>query len=797
MTRPGPPTGPITLHDFSAQLSGEEWTLLQDWQKDLYRNVMKEIHQAMISLGYKIHGTLLQMNGGEQFIVPDVQVKEKSRDTSDPNSGESDLSLRIIGEDPPSKCHPYTQDSARFDDLSADQDTVLGESGLSLRIIGEDPPSKCHPYTQDSARFDDLSADQDTVLGNPDVAVMIIGDELQPLTLPLNAQECDTIGEPCAGEIEVSVMMAGDGFQSLTSPNTQESKIFEELSAGEPELAVRVIGDEPQPLAPLSKSQQHEGMEELAAEPPVQISIKGEVESFAMGHQDSGSARTINSPTEPMVIPTGVQFRLKEEGGPYSENHQDCDFREVIFSPTGDPEDSFGINREETHGGPGPENQEKREPSGHFIPEQLVVPGTVLPGFKEEAKPCVIGRHHPESSGVTGASEGDGSMVKWSLRNSAKCNDESTLFNTTTQTLRTRKSHSSERKIDPMHPMSPEKDQGLREKIMQQESECNQYTYLRKRTDCTQRSDAYRVPKIAVSSVGVQPCDLNAQQSLSLHSYPENEQTVCQNVRYIRVGRTPCEHGRYACAKCDKEFSAKSKRVRHEQTHTGERPYKCIQCGKSFSEKGIFLRHLNIHTGVKPHQCNKCEKSFSESAVLIRHQKIHAGEQPYDCSECGQSFCGNRLLTRHQKRHRRTNLNQSTPSPLGDNDKEVQIHTEDKPYYCSACGENFIQKRVFSRHQQLHKREKKNYDCMTCGKSFTKKWLLSRHQKLHTRETPPLRPLLAKPLHDEATLSRHQNVSAKRKPHECADCGKIFSRRDSLVRHQKKHPKEFSFEFEV
>ncbi|XP_078511843.1 uncharacterized protein LOC144770911 isoform X7 [Lissotriton helveticus] len=723
MTRPGPPTGPITLHDFSAQLSGEEWTLLQDWQKDLYRNVMKEIHQAMISLGYKIHGTLLQMNGGEQFIVPDVQVKEKSRDTSDPNSGESDLSLRIIGEDPPSKCHPYTQDSARFDDLSADQDTVLGESGLSLRIIGEDPPSKCHPYTQDSARFDDLSADQDTVLGNPDVAVMIIGDELQPLTLPLNAQECDTIGEPCAGEIEVSVMMAGDGFQSLTSPNTQESKIFEELSAGEPELAVRVIGDEPQPLAPLSKSQQHEGMEELAAEPPVQISIKGEVESFAMGHQDSGSARTINS-------------------------------------PTGDHGNSLGKNREENHPLTNPQEEDPRVRSDYLRP-------------------------------------GDGSMVKWSLRNSAKCNDESTLFNTTTQTLRTRKSHSSERKIDPMHPMSPEKDQGLREKIMQQESECNQYTYLRKRTDCTQRSDAYRVPKIAVSSVGVQPCDLNAQQSLSLHSYPENEQTVCQNVRYIRVGRTPCEHGRYACAKCDKEFSAKSKRVRHEQTHTGERPYKCIQCGKSFSEKGIFLRHLNIHTGVKPHQCNKCEKSFSESAVLIRHQKIHAGEQPYDCSECGQSFCGNRLLTRHQKRHRRTNLNQSTPSPLGDNDKEVQIHTEDKPYYCSACGENFIQKRVFSRHQQLHKREKKNYDCMTCGKSFTKKWLLSRHQKLHTRETPPLRPLLAKPLHDEATLSRHQNVSAKRKPHECADCGKIFSRRDSLVRHQKKHPKEFSFEFEV
>ena len=41
----------ISIQDAFAWFSKEEWKLLQEWQKELYRNVMKEIHQALISLG--------------------------------------------------------------------------------------------------------------------------------------------------------------------------------------------------------------------------------------------------------------------------------------------------------------------------------------------------------------------------------------------------------------------------------------------------------------------------------------------------------------------------------------------------------------------------------------------------------------------------------------------------------------------------------------------------------------------------------------------------------------------------
>ncbi|XP_069463740.1 uncharacterized protein [Ambystoma mexicanum] len=42
---------PVTLHDVAAYFSEEEWKLLHEWQKELYKNVMNEIHQALVSLG--------------------------------------------------------------------------------------------------------------------------------------------------------------------------------------------------------------------------------------------------------------------------------------------------------------------------------------------------------------------------------------------------------------------------------------------------------------------------------------------------------------------------------------------------------------------------------------------------------------------------------------------------------------------------------------------------------------------------------------------------------------------------
>ncbi|XP_069507876.1 zinc finger protein 809-like isoform X2 [Ambystoma mexicanum] len=75
---PNPDTDEFSNHDASAYFSDEEWKLLQKWQKELYMNVMKEIHLALISLGPLITNTVFSLRAKErqELFSADTQVYE-------------------------------------------------------------------------------------------------------------------------------------------------------------------------------------------------------------------------------------------------------------------------------------------------------------------------------------------------------------------------------------------------------------------------------------------------------------------------------------------------------------------------------------------------------------------------------------------------------------------------------------------------------------------------------------------------------------------------------------------------
>ncbi|KAM3920884.1 zinc finger protein 90-like [Leptodactylus fuscus] len=90
---------PIIFHDVAASFTEQQWLRLDHWQKDLYKNVMKEIHEALATLGYAIAN-------------PDVMFNIKKQDEScvriDCTSGERkeipigdhpDILIRIGAED--------------------------------------------------------------------------------------------------------------------------------------------------------------------------------------------------------------------------------------------------------------------------------------------------------------------------------------------------------------------------------------------------------------------------------------------------------------------------------------------------------------------------------------------------------------------------------------------------------------------------------------------------------------------------------------------------------------------------
>ncbi|XP_069494397.1 zinc finger protein 282-like isoform X2 [Ambystoma mexicanum] len=95
----------LMFRDVAACFSEEEWKLLQEWQKELYKNVMTEIHQALISMGYPILNTkvLLRITRKEDACIwdsaePAKPVPNDTTSSCDP-SVHPDLVFRIKQED--------------------------------------------------------------------------------------------------------------------------------------------------------------------------------------------------------------------------------------------------------------------------------------------------------------------------------------------------------------------------------------------------------------------------------------------------------------------------------------------------------------------------------------------------------------------------------------------------------------------------------------------------------------------------------------------------------------------------
>ncbi|XP_069473168.1 zinc finger protein 586-like isoform X2 [Ambystoma mexicanum] len=189
----------VTFHDAPACFSEEEWKILKEWQKELYRNVMQEVHQALLSLGPLIVTTVFSLRTKEKQELRFEDSREAAR-IHDDAIYDPECHFNVKQEDHLPMIHPLDTEAGKGQEgcpISSEGDGISNQETL-FSLNREENLYWKNPLIPEGREGNDYPSTARTM---PTNNTLCIKEEAGPLSLEPREYDLGDIGNPAEREV--------------------------------------------------------------------------------------------------------------------------------------------------------------------------------------------------------------------------------------------------------------------------------------------------------------------------------------------------------------------------------------------------------------------------------------------------------------------------------------------------------------------------------------------------------------------------------------------------------------------